>query len=358
MNVQAMPPRAVITDRRLTTPPRHNLRRCRGASLRWLPAVSIASLLTGAVHSTALAHMDTPVTPDNVWRNWNLDPLIVIPLFVLSALYLGGLRTIWREAGRGSGVSTRRAAAFLAGVGALALALISPVDRLGGALFSMHMVQHLLLVVVAAPLLVYSAPLTPVLVAMPRRWRRGAGRASGAGTVRLFTRFVLNPFVVWWAQAIVLWTWHIPIFYEAALRSAWVHALEHTTFLGTALLFWWVVIQPHGRRRLGLGLVVVFVFTTMMQSSALGALITFAPSTWYAAHAPYVEAWGISPLADQQLAGLIMWVPGGLIYLGAALTAFTLWLRTMDREGSLQPAQERVLESVPGTNRSHSPRSG
>ena len=103
---------------------------------------------------------------------------------------------------------------------------------------------------------------------------------------------------------------------EAALFNRWVHALEHCTFLLTASLFWWLVIQPHGRRRLSVGLSVLFIYTAMIQSSALGALITFAPARWYAAHEPYGEAGGLAPLADQQLAGLIMWVPGGLIDLG------------------------------------------
>jgi putative membrane protein len=321
-----------------------------------LLAVTPPLALSG--QAVALAHMDTPVTPDNVWSSWNLDPLIIMPLFLLVALYLSGLRSIWRTAGRSHGVPLRRAAAFFAGILTLLIALVSPLDRVAGALFSMHMVQHLLLVVVAAPLLVYSAPLSPVLIALPRPWRRKAGRVSATPATRTAAHWILNPLVVWWLQAVALWLWHIPALYEAALRSNWWHALEHAMFLSTALLFWWVVIQPHGRRRLGLGLTVVFLFTTMIQSSALGALITFAPSTWYTAHAEYTAAWGISPLGDQQLAGLIMWVPGGLVYLGAALAAFAFWFRSMDRHHALSSPEERVLDSVSGTDRSHSPRSG
>jgi len=323
---------------------------------RLLLAVTPPLALSG--QAVALAHMDTPVTPDNVWSSWNLDPLIIVPLFLLVGLYLSGLGRIWRTARRNRGVSQRQAVAFFAGILTLLIALISPVDRMSGALFSMHMVQHLLLVVVAAPLLVYSAPLPPVLVALPRPWRRLAGRVSGAPATHSASRALLNPLVVWWLQAVALWLWHIPALYEAALRSSWWHGLEHAMFLSTALLFWWIVIQPHGRRRLGLGLTVLFLFTTMLQSSALGALITFAPSTWYSAHAEYTAAWGISPLGDQQLAGLIMWVPGGLIYLGAALAAFFIWFRSMDRYHALSSSEERVLDSVSGTDRSHSPRSG
>jgi putative membrane protein len=320
--------------------------------------LAVTPLLALSGQAVALAHMDTPVTPDNVWTSWNLDPLIVVPLFLLVVLYLSGLRKIWHTAGRNQGVPQRRAVAFLAGVLTLLIALVSPLDRVSGALFSMHMVQHLLLVVVAAPLLVYSAPLAPVLVALPRPWRNRAGTVSGTPAIRTAADAILNPLVVWWLQAVSLWLWHIPALYEAALRSSWWHALEHAMFLSTACLFWWVVIQPHGRRRLGLGLTVIFLFTAMIQSSALGALITFAPSTWYAAHADYTAAWSISPIGDQQLAGLIMWVPGGLIYLCAALAVFFIWFRLMDRNQAISSSEERVLDSFSGTDRSHSPRSG
>jgi hypothetical protein len=132
--------------------------------------------------AVVLAHMDSPVTPDNAWSSWNLDPLIVVPLFLLVVLYLSGLRRIWSRAGRNQGVSMRQAVAFLAGILTLLIALVSPLDPVSGALFSIHMVQHLLLVVIAAPLLVYSAPLAPVLVALPRPWRnnRAHGRHTGS----------------------------------------------------------------------------------------------------------------------------------------------------------------------------------
>jgi putative membrane protein len=306
----------------------------------------------------AYAHMDIPVTPDNVWRSWNLDPLIIVPMLVLVALYVRGVQRVWLHAGRGRGITHGQAAAFAGGIFILVVALISPVDQLGGALFSVHMVQHLLLVVVAAPLLVYAAPLTPVLVALPRTWRRAISSAAGQPVGKPVRRALTNPLVVWSAQTVVLWMWHIPRLYEAALASSWVHSLEHLTFFSTAMLFWWLVIQPHGRRVLGLGMAVIFIFTAMVQSSALGALITFAPSHWYDAHAPYVAAWGLTSLSDQQLAGLIMWMPAGLVYLIAALIVFAAWFRSMDAVDDTGPSSSRMLDSMAGTDRSHSPRSG
>jgi putative membrane protein len=332
-------------------------RHCHSRRVRLASAGSAGLWLFLFTADPALAHMETPVTPENVWRSWNVDPLILVPLVLLAGLYAGGVRSIWATAGARRGVSTKQVAAFAAAIAVLLVALVSPVDQVGGALFSIHMVQHLLLVVVAAPLLVYAAPLAPVLVALPRGVRRKAGRFSGQASVDALSRTLTNPLLVWWAQAIVLWIWHIPAFYEAALRHRWVHMLEHTTFLVTALLFWWLVIQPAGRRRLGLGLCVIFIFAAMIQSSALGALLTFAPSHWYPAHEPYTGAWNLSALEDQQLAGLIMWVPGGLVYLGAALVALLLWFRSMDA-GQDSRRTEPMLDSRSDKQQTQTPPSG
>src|SRR5690606_6033320 len=141
----------------------------------------LAGLLAGDV---AMAHMETPVTPENVWRSWNIDPLILLPLALVCWMYARGTLRIWASGQRGRGVSRLQAGAFLASMGVLVVALVSPVDQMGGALFSMHMVQHLLLVVVAAPLLVLAAPVAPLLVALPRDVRRRAGRLSGKGWTR------------------------------------------------------------------------------------------------------------------------------------------------------------------------------
>ncbi|CAN5626331.1 hypothetical protein BH24CHL1_BH24CHL1_14610 [soil metagenome] len=324
---------------------------------RRLATIAAAGLVASLWPSTVSAHVDAVVTPDNVWRTWNVDPFILLPLVVSGALYAAGVRKIWDHGGQGRGVSRWQAASFAAGMLALLIALVSPLDPLGGALFTAHMVQHLVLMLVAAPLLVYASPLAPMMVAMPRSLRSRAGSVMSVRPVRTIFGAVRNPLVVWSLQAVVLWMWHIPSLYDAALSSQRVHAAEHIAFLSTAGLFWWTLIQPHGRRVLGLGTGVIFVFTAGVQSSALGALLTFAPTLWYEGHQPFVAAWNTTALQDQQLAGLLMWVPAGVVYLLAALATFAVWMQSIDPPEVVRAPATRVLDSGAETDRSHSSRS-
>jgi cytochrome c oxidase assembly factor CtaG len=232
---------------------------------------------------------------------------------------------------------------------ALFVALISPVAALGEMLFSAHMVQHLTIMLVAAPLLVAGAPLLAMLWALPQPWRRGIGRWwRRSPRVRLAIAWITAPLLVWLMQLAAMWVWHAPGLYQAALRSEWVHALEHVTLLVAGLLFWWIVLQPTGRRRLSYAATMVFIATTLMQSGALGALLSFAQRPWYPAHAAGAAAWHLTPLADQQLAGVIMWVPMDLIYLAAAALIFMRWFGAEQREGEVSMARPsrpvRVLE--------------
>ena len=140
-----------------------------------------------------------------------------------------------------------------------------------------------------------------------------------------------GPLVVWLLHGLALWVWHLPALYQAALGSAAIHAVEHTCFLATACLFWWALI--HGRYgRVGYGAAVVFVFATAVHSEALGALLTFAPRVWYPLYAARSPAAGLDPLEDQRLAGLLMWIPFGVIFLILALGLFAAWLGEAERK--------------------------
>ena len=131
-----------------------------------------------------------------------------------------------------------------------------------------------------------------------------------------------------------LWVWHIPTLYEAALQSTGVHAVQHVSFLLTAALFWWGMM--HGRYgRTGYGVAVLYVFLTAVHSSVLGALLTVAPSVWYSAYAATAAEWRIDALADQQLAGLLMWVPAGVIFIVFGLALFAAWLGESERRAAL-----------------------
>ncbi|HEY7064795.1 MAG TPA: cytochrome c oxidase assembly protein [Chloroflexota bacterium] len=282
-------------------------------------------------------------TPRDWWTAWAWDPAVLLGLIVAAAFYTRGLRTYWGRVGAGRGVRPWQAAGYAGGLAAIVLALVSPLDPLAEALFAAHMVQHLLLLLVAAPLLVLGAPIVPFLWALPRARRHALGRWwRGARGVRAAWRALSQPAVVWLLYAATLWLWHLPGPYQAALASPPVHALEHTTLLASALLFWWTVLHPAHAGRLAYGPGVLYVFTAGVQSGLLGVLLTFARTPWYPAYAASEAAWGLTPLEDQQLAGLLMWVPGSLAHLLAAAGLFVAWLSAAEREARRQEARAEV----------------
>jgi len=193
------------------------------------------------------------------------------------------------------------------------------VDAVGSALFSVHMTQHLLLMMVAAPLVVLGDPVTVTLWALPLRWRRRIGlRWRHARSLRATWRTLSLAPVAWTIHVVTLWLWHAPSLYERALESEPIHEFEHATFFLTALLFWWLLFAPRGHR-LSVGAKAAYLFAAMLQGTILGAVITFARHPWYWSYFGTTKARGFTPLEDQQLAGLIMWIPAGLIYLAALI---------------------------------------
>jgi cytochrome c oxidase assembly factor CtaG len=222
--------------------------------------------------------------------------------------------------------------AFWSGWGTLGVALISPVHALGTVLFAAHMVQHELLMLVAAPLLVLGRPLPRFLRALPLPWRRQLGTVSQS--LRHSWRALPHPLIAWILHAAALWVWHVPRLFQATLTSELAHACQHLSFFGTALYFWWALLHGHQKLQ-DYGVAVLAVFTTALHSSLLGALLTLAPTPWYAVYA-HTAAWGLTPLEDQQLGGLIMWIPAGAIYLLAALTLSVELLHAAERQGIRQ----------------------
>lgn len=301
--------------------------------------LSVLTCLTLVVVVTAFpsgvaAHAEN--TANDGGREWPVSAVIATGLAMAGVLYARGTAAIWSRAGWGQGVPAWRASAYFAGLIVLGLALLSPLDRLSGELFAAHMVQHVLLMLAAAPLLVLGTPLAPMMLALPSTWRTRIGRALRSRPVRSFAAPLTHSFVVGVIGIAALWLWHMPSLYEAALRHDLAHAVEHASFLGAAALFWGIVFPAGRRTRLGAALLLVFV--TMLQSGGLGALIVFARAPLYASHAESATRWGLTPLQDQQLAGTIMWVPMGVIYLLTALWLVGSWLRTMERT---TPAHER-----------------
>ncbi|HEX9105881.1 MAG TPA: cytochrome c oxidase assembly protein, partial [Longimicrobiales bacterium] len=244
---------------------------------------------------------------------------------------------LWRAAGWGRGIWRWQVTAFAAGLLVVLLALQSPLDALAEALFSAHMTQHLLLVLVAPPLLIWGNPVVAGLWALPRARRARVLGWWRASRLRHEWDAISHPAAAWTLHAATLVAWHIPPMFNAALRSDPVHALEHASFLGTALLFWWPVLHPAGRRRLGYGGALLYVFGMFMLGGGLGALLTFASTVLYAQRAP--TSWGLSRLQDQQLAGLIMWIPAGAVYVLAAGGLVLQWFRADARRDRLPGAQ-------------------
>jgi putative membrane protein len=304
------------------------------AGVAGLAAVSV--IATPAVLS---AHEVESITPGHMWSAWSWEPVVVATLVCTAALYAIGIARLWGAAARGAGVRKWEAGSFAVGWLVVALALVSPLHALGGVLFSAHMTQHELLISVAAPLLVLGKPLVAFIWSLPVGWRRNVGAIGRARAVGVTWRLLTAPVVAFAIHAIALWTWHLPRLYQATLTSELVHSLQHVSFLFTALLFWWTIFAARsGEFRRGLA--VFLLFATVLQTGALGALLTFSGTLWYPAYAATTAQWGLTALDDQQLGGLIMWIPGSLAYIFAALWIAAAWLRESERR---VVQKERVL---------------
>lgn len=260
-------------------------------------------------------------TSRSLWLDWNLSPSLVLGLAALAGGYLYVLGPWGRRRGWTGKIDRTRAACFFAGVAVLALALMSPLDALGDDyLFSAHMVQHMLIAIVAPPLLLLGMP--EGLFEPLRRWPR----------LLQALRWLGNPIVAFGLFNANLWLWHVPSLYDATLANENVHVFEHLTFIVTGVLFWLPIVGPARLvPRLARGADVLYLFLACQPMVALGALLTFAATPFYA---PYVAAprlWGTTPLGDQQLGGLIMWMPTNIPYLIGLSVLFFRWVGERDQ---------------------------
>jgi cytochrome c oxidase assembly factor CtaG len=273
-----------------------------------------------------------------IW-SWPFEPVVLVGVEIAAVLYIvGGIgrRTeLWRDV------------AFWSALATILVALQSPLEMLARQLFWIHMVQHLLLMVVAAPLLALASPWTRLWRALPRRLRRGIARPlfknPGFAPVRWTYRMLSLPTVIWFLAAGNLWLWHIPALYDLTLRNHLVHHLEHTLFLGLGIAFWAQLIDqyPFRSRLTSLGRA-TYVFTAMIQSWGLAAVLSFASGPFYAYALLPTRPGGISGLTDQQLGGGMMWVPGAITYSLAFVWLLFRWLEEEDARSQVAaPAIER-----------------
>jgi putative membrane protein len=280
--------------------------------------------------------------PSSIWSvPWSWEPSIVLPLALLLLIYVLGAsrrvgfrKLLWRHL------------SFSAGWGSLFLALTSPIHELGEQLFSAHMLQHEILILISAPLISASHPGATLLWAFARHNRSQVGGWVHRVEKSLPVQLLTAPLNAWILEAAALWLWHIPFLYQATLRSDWVHAAQHISFLATAVLFW-SALYGVGRSAMSYGAATFYVFGTAAHCSALGALLTFSKVLWYPAYTASTAAWGLTPLEDQQLGGAIMWVPSGVVFIAVAMVLMGRWLAESDRRlkfGALAALLEKEQE--------------
>lgn len=261
---------------------------------------------------------------------WGLslwDAAALALLIGAALLYAIGSRRLSR---RGAYVRPVERACFWIGWSAMMAALAPPVDTAAAQTFSAHMAQHELLMLVGAPLVVVGRPIVPWLWALPGPARIRAGTGLQLRPLTRTWRLATTPVLAWALHGALVWIWHAPVFYEAALRSEAVHALQHATFVATAVLFWWgLVYGRYGRAAYGAS--VLYVFTTMVHTGVLGAAFALSTSPFYTIYETRAAAAGVDAVADQQLAGLYMWIPAGIVLMISGLALLVAWLAESER---------------------------
>jgi len=258
---------------------------------------------------------------------WSIDAALLAPLIVTLALYMTGIISLWRKAGVGHGVSLMQVACFFVGWLCMAAALVSPLHQLSRQLFVAHMIEHELVMAIAAPFLVLSRPLGRLLWAFPGAWRRPVARFSSGAAYLAGWDVLSRPIPATVAHAAAIWFWHVPAIFDAALGNEALHWLQHLSFLVTALFFWWAMFVSH--RQMGTSIACLFV--TGLHTGALGILLAMAQHPMYPLQARLAEVYGMDPLSDQQLAGIVMWIPAGFIYVSVALALAGLWIARSSR---------------------------
>jgi cytochrome c oxidase assembly factor CtaG len=256
---------------------------------------------------------------------WTLSFSITLPLAALLLIYSCGLARLWTRAGWGRGVRPWQAACFALGWGLLVVALVSPLHELGQQLFTAHMIEHEILMIAAAPLLVVSRPLGAMLWALPQEATRIVAAAARWRLTGLCWRGLTEPASASILHGAAIWVWHLPLLFDAALRSEPLHWLQHFSFLTSALLFWWALLNGRQRRR-SYGAAVFYLFFTSLHCGLLGLLLAFARTPLFAGQDSAAAARGLTALEDQQLGGFIMWMPAGGAYMCAALIMAGFWI--------------------------------
>jgi len=290
------------------------------------PVKRLSALVLAATPAAAAAHSGHD---HSQFPGWELDPLVIVPLALALGIFLAGQ---WKLRQRSS-LPRNRSWLFLGGWMVLTLALVSPLHTGGERSFTLHMIEHELIMLVSTLLLAASRAGGILAWGLPAPFRRALG-GSWKAPLSSFWRKLTEPITATILQAVVLWVWHAPALFDHALESDGWHAAQHISFVAASLLFWVAMLDP---RRGGCLLSAACLFLTSLVEGALGALMSLAQSPWYSAYAGMgLSGIGLDPTTDQQLAGLIMWIPGGVVHGAAALVLLYRWLSTSEGSHALR----------------------
>lgn len=291
--------------------------------------------------------------------SWDLRPEIILVLGLAAGIYLVGWRRLRVTAGARRAGADRpaqsplaagwRLATYWGGLATIAVALMSPVDILSSQLFFMHMIQHLLLTMVAVPLLLIGNPFPVLVWGLPKRTRRGvSGLLNERSTFRKVLAKVTSPGIVWLLYVSALIGWHDPKMYDLALRNPFVHDIEHLCFFVTTMLLWWHVlgVAPRFHRTMSVGQRLIYTISVVPVSVIIGVAIAFAQDPIYTYYLDVPRLMGLSVLEDQMISGILMWIPGSEMFFWAALIVLTQIVKEDEKKKAESRAAWTVDESV------------
>jgi putative membrane protein len=307
-------------------------------TLRWRTAFAVGACAALGLPAAAAAHgaAAPPPTLPGLLFEWRFEPAVLAGVAASAGAWLWLRRRVERRH-PAHPPSRWRDAAFLGGLATLLLALTSPIEAYEGSLFSVHMLQHMLLELVAAPLLLLGAPATLAL----RAASPSARRILLAVLHSRLAAVVSFPLLAWVLFAAVNWGWHFSSLYNDALEIPWLHDIQHLTFLAAGLLFWWPVVGlDPSRWRLPHPVRLFYLFLAMPQNSFLGVALMSAPASLYPHYVTNVRSWGPTPAVDQNVGGMLMWVGGDVVFLLAMGLVVAAWVRAEDRRAAREDARE------------------
>jgi putative membrane protein len=288
-------------------------------------ATALFLIVAAAVRLGAHEGHDHAWTAPGAFSVWDIGVLAL--LGGVGLLYAMGTR---RMAARGAVQPRRERIAFTCGWAVLVVSVLPPLDALAVELFSAHMAQHELMMLVGAPLAMAGRPLSTWMWGLPPAARSTVATALQTRAASASWRWLTAPLAAWALHGIAIWGWHLPVLYDLAVQNEGLHVVQHAMFVGTSALFWWGLL--YGRYgRAGYGAAVFYVFTTVVHTGLLGAAVTFAGVPLYPVYAAPAAARGTDLLEDQQLAGLLMWIPAGIVMTLLGIALFAAWLGEAER---------------------------